>query len=355
MKHRLLVLVLAGAAGLALPGCETGEASVAPGAAADAPAALPVEVAWPATTELAAVLALSASATSGAEAVIPARVAGEVVEILVEEGARVRAGQPLARLDGERARLGMLKAGADLERAEREYRRVLSLRDRGLVSAAAFEAVAYERDALAATFELMRLAFQHTTIRATIDGVVAERHVKVGWRVEEGQPAFRIADVTRLIAELRVPQNELSRIRTGQPVAVTVDALPGARFAAAIDRVSPTVDPRDGSFRVTVYVDNRDGVLAPGMFGRFGIAYEVRRHALVVPSRALLREDNENVLYVVQDGAAKRRLVRVGIARPDVTEILDGLAAGEAVVVTGLGGLRDGSPVVARNAPHGDS
>jgi len=347
MRPRLRVLLLAAAAGLALPGCQSGEARVVD-AGADAPAPLPVETALAATAPIAAVLPATAALVADREALVVARVPGEIVEILVEEGERVSAGQPLARLDGARARLEMLKAGADLERAEREYRRLSSLHARGLVSAAAHEAQASERDALAATFELKRLAWEHTTLRATIDGVVTERRVKTGWRVTENQPAFRIADLGRLVAEVRIPQRAIGRIRAGQPVAIAVDALPGAAFATTLARISPTIDARDGSFRATLYVDNPDGLLAPGMFGRFAITWETRENALVVPSRALVREDGEAVLYVVHDDTAVRRRVRPGIERPDVTEILEGVAAGEAVVVTGQSSLRDGSPVLTR-------
>ncbi len=344
MRYRLLVLIVAGASGLLACACQTGEARAVRD---DTAVPLPVEVALPARTDIAALFAATAPLTADRDAVVPARAAGRVVEILVEEGDRVRAGQPLARLDGERAGLEMRKARADFERAERELARAARLRERRLISAAAFETCQYDRDALAATFELKRLAFEHTTIRATIDGVLAERRVKVGWRLAAGEPAFRIADTRRLVAELYIPQSQVGRIREGQDVTITVDALPGARVAASIDRVSPTIDTANGSFRATIYVDNADGVLAPGMFGRFAIAWETHEQALVVPTRALLREDGKDVVYVVRDGAAWRRPVEIGIGRGDLTEITGGLAANDAVVIAGQGSLRDGSPVAA--------
>ncbi|HEX7063319.1 MAG TPA: efflux RND transporter periplasmic adaptor subunit [Woeseiaceae bacterium] len=343
MRYRLLALIVAGASGLLASACQTGEAR---GVKDEAAAPLPVEVALPGTADVAAVFAATAPLAADRDALVAARVAGRVVEILAEEGDRVRAGQPLARLDGERAALEMRKARADFERAERELARATRLRDRGLISAAAFETCRYDRDALAATFELKRLAFEHTTIRATIDGVLAERRVKVGWRLAEGEPAFRIADTRRLVALLYIPQSQIGRIQQGEDVTITVDALPGSRVAANIDRISPTIDADNGSFRATIYVDNADGTLAPGMFGRFDIAWETHAQALVVPTRALLREDGEDVLYVVRDGAAWRQPVEIGIGQQDVTEIVSGLAGSDAVVISGQGSLRDGSPVV---------
>lgn len=351
MKKRLPAAALAGALVLALPGCETGEARVDTGADAPAAVPLPVEVALPVITDVYAVFETTGPLMADREASIPARVAGEVVEILVEEGETVTAGQPLARLDGERLELEMQKARADLEMAGREHARAQRLEERGLISASAFETQAYDLAALEAICDLKRLAYEHGTIRATIPGVIAERHIKVGWRVVEGTPLFRIADTTRLVAVLHIPQSELGRIRAGQDAAILVDAMPKKRFAATIDRISPTVDAEDGSFRATLYIDNREGRLAPGMFARFSIAWEKHAGALVVPSRALVREDGLDVLYVVEDGFAVRRPVQVGIESGDMTEIVQGLAAGEPVVVTGHGSLRDGSRVLAGNEP----
>lgn len=351
MRNQLLIVMLTAAATVALPGCETGEARVAELEQAESGTPLPVEVAMPRITDLYATYHTTAALGADREALIPSRVAGEVVEILVEEGEPVEAGQALARLDGDRLRLEMLEAKARFEMTAREYARARRLRERGLVSAAAAETLEFDLDALEAAYEMKRVDYEYTTIRATIGGVVSQRHIKLGWRVEAGEPAFAIADTGRLVAELHIPQSELGTIAEGLDARIRVDAMPGNDFHATIDRVSPTIDAADGSFRATVYIDNAQGLLAPGMFGRFSIAYEKHTDALTVPSSAVVREDNEDVLYVVQDGAASRRTVRLGIESGGRTEILNGLAAGESVIVTGQASLRDGSRVLASNPP----
>ena len=351
MRNKWLVIVLAGSAALALPGCETGEARVATPEAAEFAGALPVEVAMPAVTDLYATYRTTAPLGADREALIPARVAGEVVEIFVEEGETVAAGQPLARLDGERLRLEMLEAKARLDMTTREHARSRNLRERGLISAAAAEALAYDLDALRAAYELKRLEHEYTTIRATIPGVVSHRHIKLGWRLDTGAPAFSIANMERLVAELYIPQSELGKIAAGQEARIRVDAIPDRDFHATIDRISPVIDTDDGSFRATVYVDNESGRLAPGMFGRFSIAYERHAAALAVPSSAILTEDNASIVYVVLDGAASRRAVITGIESGGMTEVLDGVAAGEPVVVTGHTSLRDGARVLAAADP----
>src|SRR5690606_15825477 len=101
--------------------------------------------------------------------------------------------------------------------------------------------------------------------------------------------------------------------------------MPGYEFRATLARLSPTIDTRNGTFRATVYIDTPQGRLAPGMFSRFGIRFQEHADAMVVPTRALVEEDGVHVLYVVDDGAAVRRVVQVGIASGGMTEILAGL------------------------------
>ena len=333
-----------------LAGCGAGEASLA-NSSEDSLTALPVEVVLPETTDIFETFDTTATMASDAEAPVLARAAGEVVEILVEEGDRVEEGQILARLDGERLRLQMLQAKASLDMTSREYQRFVSLRERGLVSASAVENLKFDVDALTATYQLMHLNYGYTNIRAPISGVIASRDVKHGTHVESGAPAFRITETSRLVAYLHIPQIELARIETGDEAVVQVDAMPGHEFRASLARISPTIDTRNGTFRATVYIDNRDGLLAPGMFSRFSIACEKHADALVVPSSALVQEDGDFVIYVVNDGVAVRRKVAVGIESGGLTEILEGLDANDSVVVTGQASLRDGSKVLASNHP----
>ena len=123
--------------------------------------------------------------------------------------------------------------------------------------------------------------------------------------------------------------------------------MPNDDFAATIVRISPTIDARNGTFRATAIIDNRDGYLAPGMFGRFTIAYDKHLNALVIPANALLDEDDETTVYVVKNDEVVRRAVEIGIVEDGRVEILSGLLDDDQVVVVGHSGLRDGSKVLA--------
>ncbi len=332
-----------------LSGCETGVASVNDAETIRAATPVPVEVAQPARLDIYATYDATATITSDADAPVIARVAGEVVELLVEEGDVVEAGQVLARLDGERLRLEMLAAKANLEQARKEYKRNVDLHKRGLISTSMFEGLQYDLEALEATFELKALNYDYSKIRATISGVVSAREIKPGQNVAVNDVTFRITDTTELVAYLQIPQAQLPKFQAGHSATLKVASMPDTDFPASIARISPTIDTRNGTFRATAVIDNSAHRLAPGMFGRFTISYEKHEGALVIPAAALLDEDDLTSVYVVNDGEVVRRIVETGIETDGKIEILGGLGENESIVVVGHSGLRDGSKVLASN------
>ena len=345
--QKIAVAALAAAVTLALTACGVGEAKITSTDDQAAVTPLPVGVSSPAKADIFATYHTTTTIKSDAESSIIARVGGEVVEILVEEGDQVSKGQILARLDGDRLRLKMLQAKANLEKVGKEYERFVRLHEKGLVSASAYEGLKFDMDALEAVYELQRLDYEYTNIRAPISGVVSARDVKIGQHVGSNDTTFRITDTRRLVASLRIPQTELEKFSTAHQANVRVDAMPELSFEANIVRISPTIDIRNGTFRATAYINNEDGLLAPGMFGRFDIAYEQHVDALIIPAAALVSEDNQTVVYVVEDGAAVRRIIQTGIRSGDIVEVLSGLDEHAQIVVTGQGSLRDGSRVFA--------
>ena len=347
-KNTGMAVITAALATLAA-GCGVGEAKVTELVENDLTAPLPVVTALPERADLYAMYQTTSALESDSDAPVLARVAGEVVEVLVEEGDRVDQGQILARLDGERLRLEMLQARANLDKVTTEYERLVGLQERGLVSEAMYEGLKFDVDSREASYELKRLNYNYTAIRAPIAGVVSSRQVKMGQQVRVNDPIFRITDTSKLVAHLKIPQTELSKFTAGHTLKLSVDASPKIMFAAEIARISPTIDTRNGTFRATAYIDNEENVLAPGMFARFDIAYEKHVNALTVPAAALIREDNISVVYVVSDGSATRRVIKTGIESGGVVEVLSGLDATETIVVTGQVALRDGSPVLASN------
>jgi membrane fusion protein, multidrug efflux system len=329
-------------------GCSSGKAEAKKD---DAPPAVPVEVAKPKRGDMLAVYSGTAPIEAEQEAVVVAKVGGEVRQLLVEEGARVRAGQVLARLDGDRLRLEAAQARANLAKLERDYKRNVELQQRGLVAASAFENLRYELDGARASYELAALQLSYTEIRAPIDGVVAERFLKVGNTVSPNEKAFRVADLTPLVTYVHVPEREMHKLKVRQVASAQVDAAGGA-FDSVIARISPVVDSATGTFKVTLELQDAKAQLKPGMFARVNIVYDRRKDVLQVPRSALIEDDGRTRLFIVEQGKAVARDVTLGLTNGGIVEVIAGLKDGDQVVVVGQGGLKSGNPVrVVGNTP----
>ncbi len=309
--------------------------------------AIPVEIATASRSDIYAMYSGTAPIEAFADAMVIAKVGGEVREILVEEGDDVKTGQVLARLDGDRLRLEMRQVEANLQKLQRDYQRNVDLKDRGLISTGDFEKIKYEMDALEAAFNLASLEYSYTEIRAPIDGVISERFIKIGNMLDAVPPSqtFQITSLEPLVSYLHVPEREYRRIASGLDAVIKVDALAGTEFAARVARISPVVDPATGTFKITIEVSDATRRLKPGMFGRINIVYDVHHNALQVPRSAIVEEAGVTAIFIIEDGVAHRRLVETGYTEDGYIEITKGLSDSESFVTIGQAGLKEGARV----------
>ncbi len=311
---------------------------------------VPVEVAKASRSAVTAAFQGTANLVPEAEADVVTKTSGVVLQIMVEEGDRVQAGQVLARLDSDRQRLALKQSEANLRKLENDFKRQEELIGRKLISQDVFDRSRYDLDTQRASYEIAKLELSYAEIRAPIGGVVSKRMVKVGNLIQLNQPLFKIDDFDPLEAMINVPEREMRLIQAAQPVQMLVDALPGAVFTGSVARVSPVVDASTGTFRVVAQFKDDSGQLRSGMFGRVRIVYDQRADALVVPRSALVGDDKDASVFVVESDVAKRRKVKLGYADGGQVEVVDGIAEGEQVVTLGQAALRDGAKVQVINS-----
>lgn len=312
---------------------------------------IPVEVSLPVRGNVYAVYSGTAPIEAFAQADVIAKVPGEVREILVEEGDDVESGQILARLDGDRLRLELNESRARLRKLERDFKRNKDLREKGLISEGDFETIQYELEALQASYNLASLELDYTQIRAPISGVVSERYIKRGNTIEIGAPIFRVTSFEPLVAYLFVPEREFRQIGPGQPVRIDIDALAGAEFYAEVSRVSPVVDPKTGTFKITMEITDAERRIKPGMFARMTIVYDRHENALQVPRSAVIEETGVTSVFVVEDDVAVRKAVQTGFSNNGLIEISAGLVDGDRVITVGQIGLKPDAKVTVINEP----
>ncbi len=332
------------AVGLLLSGCG-GKAGNAAAEETATPPAVTVEAVAAEPRAMAASYSGSASLEARAESQVVAKTSGVALQVLVEEGDVVRAGQPLVRIDADRARLSVAQADVQVKKLEANFRRASELVKQQMVSVGDHDQLRYDLENARATLRMAQLELSYTNVVAPISGVVASRSIKPGNFVQINTPIIRIVDNSRLEATLNVPERDLTTLRAGLPVRMQVDALAGQVFEGVVDRIAPVVDSGSGTFRVVCAFDPDDGVLQPGMFARIGIDYDSRAAALAIPRVALLEDDGEPAVYVVRDGKAVRTSITTGYVDGGFIEVRDGLAEGDRVVTAGKVALRDGSAV----------
>jgi len=323
--------------------------------------AVPVEVAATQRAEMAAIYNGTAPVESERKAFVMPKVKGEIRAVLADEGQRVRAGQTLARLDGDQLRLEVALNAATMRKLERDYARNLELQQKGLISATAIDNLKYELEAATANWQLARLQLSYCEIRSPIDGTVTQRLdvVKVGNTVtpvggvidSADSSLFVVEDLDSLIVRVNVPERELSKLSVGQVAELGLDAVPGRTFAGKIALISPYVNAATATFEVRIRLTDTDALLRPGMFARVAIVYERKPDALQIPRTALLDGDGPPKVFVVQEGKAMERAVQLGLSNGAMIEVVSGLKDGEQVVVVGQGALKPGAMVRIVNTP----
>lgn len=329
---------------LLLGGCKAGDSAAKPADSQKAADAVPVETAKAARRAVAASYTGTAALEPRAEAQVVAKTSGVALAVMVEEGQKVSAGQALVRLDPDRAHLAVAQSEAQLRKLENSYRRATQLVGQQLVSAADVDQLKFDVENSRAQHRLASLELSYTTVQAPISGVIASRSIKTGNFVQINTPIFRIVDDSQLEATLNVPERELATLKSGQPVTLLADALPGQQFVGKVDRIAPVVNSGSGTFRVVCAFGAGAEALQPGMFGRIRIDYDQRKDALVIPRLALL-DDGEPAVFVVRNGKASRVPVKLGYAEGPWLEVRQGLKEGDQVVTAGKVALRDGTAV----------
>jgi len=285
------------------------------------------------------------SLRSNESVVLRPEVSGRIATIGFRDGQPVRRGQLLVGLDATLNEAEVAQARAEFDLATSSLRRTEDLASKNFVSSSAQDQAASNVQVAEARLKLAEARLAKMRIVAPFDGVVGIRNVSIGDYVKDGAELVNVEDIRTLKADVRLPERYFPQLKTGLPVELTADALPGSRYAGAIDAINPRVDASGRSLEVRARLDNADGRLRPGMFARVKVLLGERPNALMVPEEAVVPLGDDFFVYTVADGKAKRVRVKLGVRREAQVELLEGARAGEQVVTAGIRVQRDGQPV----------
>jgi RND family efflux transporter MFP subunit len=380
-----------------LPACGQDRADATAPAKADTPR--PVRIVTAIAERLPRAIVATGTLAAEDQVVLNTKVAGRLAELPVDLGSVVRAGDVVAVLDltdfrlrveqaetalvQARARLGVpLDGSADtivpgrtalvrqaeavLAQARTQRDRLASLHAQGILSKSELDSAEADfrvaeakrqeaeeevrnRQALVAerraALGLAQQQMADATLRAPFDGVVRERHLSIGGYLAVGAPVATIVRVHPLRLRLAVPEREAGSVRVGQSVRLRAEAE-GASAEGRVVRLSPAIDETQRTLMVEAEIPNTEGALRPGAFATAEIVIDPEAEAVLVPSAALVSFAGVTKVMGVADGRVVEKRVRTGRRTGDRVEVLEGLRAGEAVVLE-PGNLTSGQAVVA--------
>src|SRR5215510_12560404 len=305
---------------------------------------------------------------------------GRIVRLYAGQGTRVRKGQKLADLESadiDQAEADYLKALADYENALRSsaaevklaqesYDRNKQLYEQKITAGKNLQSAEHDLEVAKAAGEssvngtkaaltaarrhLLILGLNDATIDALgkktdlaatfslnspIDGIVVERNATIGASVGTDANVFKIIDLSRVWIDADVFEKDLPRVRPGQEVKLTVTAYPESTFSGKVILINSVLDPDTRTMKVRTEVANPDGRLKPDMFANVQIVTDMNRAAISIPQAAILNDEGKTIVFVNEGDGYKKRQVQAGIQNNDRVEIIDGLTAGDKVVVKG--------------------
>ena len=277
------------------------------------------------------------------------RIGAKIVQLLVDEGAVVKAGQILARLESEDVRNNVAQLEAQEDFAHRDFLRDAALVSGGVISRQTYDKAKSAWDAARAAVASARAQIGYMTLTAPTDGRVIRRDGEVGQFLPINQPLFWLSCLSPLRISADVDEEDIALVKPGQRVLIRADAFPGRMFNGHVQEITPKGDPIARSYRVRITLDSPTP-LQIGMTTETNIVTYEKPRALLVPASAVAASR----VFVLHDGHARRVSVTEGIVGKSEIEITRGLTSNDLVIVKPDPALSDGArvePVRADSSP----
>lgn len=271
---------------------------------------------------------------------ITPQTAGRIQKLNVEIGDFVSEGQILAEMDKAQLEQARLKLVND----EAELARVRGLKEEGGISQSDYDALELAFNVSKASYENL---LENTVLRAPVSGVVTARNYDRGDMYAMSAPVYTIQQITPVKILVAISEMDYTKVKKGDKVSVTADALPGQTFEGSIVRIYPVMDPASHTFTAEVQVRNEKRILRPGMYARVTVNMG-DNHSFLVPDTAVMKQQGSGVrtVFVLKsDNTVEIRTVSLGRHFDGTYEITDGLEDGDMLVYKGSSSLKDGDKV----------
>lgn len=335
--------------------------------------ALPIKTAEVKVMDFSGQVALTGIMDAQEKSNLSAQLPGMVIAVRAKEGSFVKKGDTIISLDKkdllnqlEQAKAGLANSQAQAEQArfnyenaENDYTRFQELFKSGAIPQQQMEQITLKRDiaksqyetaqgaalkAAQANINAINLNIAKTDINSPINGFLVTLNVSVGDTIGPGIPVATIVAIDQLALTGNLSENYINYSKVGDSVEVSVESVPNRTLTGKISYISPTSIPTGQFFPVKVAIDNPEGILKAGMTATAKITVK-NPSVIVIPNSALLRQDDKDYVMVVKEGKAVKTAVRAGLKNEESTVIIQGLHAGQRIVINGVERLADGVEV----------
>ena len=268
------------------------------------------------------------------------QMAGRIAKINVEIGDFVKKGQILAEID----KAQLLQAQLQLQNQEVELQRLKSLYEAGGLSQSDYDAIQLQYNVLKTQVDNLT---ENTILRSPVDGVITARNYDAGDMYSMAAPIYTVEQIVPVKLLVGVSESDYMKVKKGDSVEISADAIPGKTFYGSVEKIYPTIDPATRTFNVEVVVKNPYKTLRPGMFARVTVNFGSNNN-VVIPDVAVVKQQGsgERFVYVLnEDGTVTYQKVTLGRRMGTEYEVLEGLSDGAKVVTGGQIRLKDGIKV----------
>jgi len=345
MKYAVASLLIGGLTLLSACAREQGEGTKAP---EDAP--VQVHMTHLSVGAITRSVILPAQVIPFQQATLYAKVSGYLKTITVDKGDRVASGAVLARIEIPELVAARARQEAELRAAEADYTRMRDSLQKApdLVVPDTVDQARGRFEVARASLEQSDTLLRYATITAPFSGIITQRFVDPGALIQAGSATSAIVtlmDFSKVRLQTAVPEGEASRVSVGQPVLVTTDNLPGTQFEGKVTRFSYALDAGSRTMLAEVILENPALTLRPGMLVTAKIGIERKESALLMPVESLVMEKANAFAYSVKGNKAAKHPIKIGFNDGKNAEVLEGLSAGDTVILAARLKLSDGQVV----------
>lgn len=267
---------------------------------------------------------------------------GKIVRIYFREGAPVRRGALLVKMDDAELRAELGRATVRKELAEAKEARQRVMREKEATSQAEYDVALGELRSAAADIEVLRAQLAKTEIRAPFAGTIGLRSVSEGSYITSAVKIATLTSTTTAKLDFSVPERYAALVRPGSTFEFTVQGS-DRRFSARVYATEPNIDQQTRTLQVRATCANPGGALRPGAFAEIDLVLARRAGALMVPTQSVIPDANGAKVFVSKGGTAQPRPIGLGLRTETKVEVTHGLAAGDTVVTSGILQMRPGT------------